>query len=285
MKTRFDLDVVCNRIAHFLGMACVTAGLSACAPEDNRSVTGFPSDISMIFSASAEDWGYGADGSVWQGGETFLVRLDGEEKRYVISDAVSGELSADGTEPFFWKDNKDVTIDAWYPYNEGGLPEVVVKSDQSSMDAYRASDYLAAMQTPVSISLSTSPLEFSHRVANVVIRLEIDAELNPEDVLVTLMNVKGLDSGTDVKPYRRDNVFMAMVPPQNMQDVEFISVDAGAYSLTYAPDSFKEGYLRADRQYTWTFAIEKDSIKLIGTEGNPEWESDGEEEIEAEPVI
>ena len=45
------------------------------------------------------------------------------------------------------------------------------------------------------------------------------------------------------------------------------------------------GYLRADRQYTWTFAIEKDSIKLIGTEGNPEWESDGEEEIEAEPVI
>ena len=268
-------------VPYFFGAVFAAACLAACEPEYGRDGSEFPSDIRMAFSASAEDWGYGENGSLWQGGEAFSVCVGGVEKRYVIADAVSGELVADG-DPFYWQDNKDVIVDAWYPYSEGGMPDPVAKADQSTLENYRASDFLAAVRTPVSISLSTSPLEFAHRTANVVINLEIGPQVDPAAVEVRLLNVAGLDSGTELSPFRDGNSFRAMVVPQNMQDVDFISVEAGEYSLLYAPGSFREGYLRADRQYSWTFAIEGESIKLIANEGNPEWESAGEENIEAE---
>ena len=278
MKTR--LETICGRAAFCLAGAL--ACLASCTPESGRTETGFPSDIEMAFSASAADWGCGADGNIWHGGETFLVRLDGQEKRYVISDASSGVLSADGMDPFYWKDNKDVAIDAWYPYQEGGMPEVVVKADQSTAEAYRASDFLAALDTPVSISLSTSPLEFAHRVANVVINLEVAAGVAVEDVEIRLINVSGTDAGDEIIPYRDGTVFMAMVPPQNMQDIEFISINAGDFSLVYTPESFRDGYLRADRQYVLTFAIEQDSIEFVESSGNPEWGFEGEVEAGSE---
>ena len=277
MKTRLE---TINSMTAFC-LSGVLACLGACTPETGRTDTGFPSDIEMAFSASAEDWGYGEEGNIWHGGETFLVRLDGQEKRYVISDATSGVLSADGMEPFYWKDNKDVVIDAWYPYQEGEMPEVTVKADQSTVEAYRASDFLAALETPVSISLSTSPLEFAHRVANIVINLDMAAGVAPETVTVRLMNVAGTDAGSEIIPYRDGTVFMAMVPPQDMQDKQFISIEAGDYSLVYTPESFRDGYLRADRQYVLTFAIEQDSIEFIESSGNPEWGFEGEEEVGA----
>lgn len=281
MKTLLETK---NSRAAFFFIAALACAVS-CTPEPGRTDTGFPSGIAMSFSASAADWGIGADGNIWQGGETFLVRLDGQEKRYIISDAASGVLSADGMEPFYWKDNKDVSIDAWYPYREGGMPEVIVRADQSTLEAYRASDYLAVSGYPVSISLSTSPLEFSHRVANVVINLEVAAEVDPGDVKVRLTNVEGTDAGSEIIPYGTGTVYRAMVPPQDMQDVGFISIEAGDYSLVYTPDSFRDGYLRADRQYTLTFAIEQDSIEFIGSVGNSEWDLEGEEETGSTEIV
>ena len=277
MKTLLETK---NSRAAFFFIAALACAVS-CTPEPGRTDTGFPSGIAMSFSASAADWGIGADGNIWQGGETFLVRLDGQEKRYIISDAASGVLSADGMEPFYWKNNKDVVIDAWYPYQEGEMPEVTVKADQSTVEAYRASDFIAALETPVSISLSTSPLEFAHRVANIVVNLDMAAGVAPETVTVRLMNVAGTDAGSEIIPYRDGTVFMAMVPPQDMQDKQFISIEAGDYSLVYTPESFRDGYLRADRQYVLTFAIEQDSIEFIESSGNPEWGLEGEEEVGA----
>ena len=91
----------------------------------------------------------------------------------------------------------------------------------------------------------------------------------------------GTDAGDEIVPYRDGTVFMAMVPPQNMQDIEFISINAGDFSLVYTPESFRDGYLRADRQYVLTFAIEQDSIEFIESSGNPEWGFEGEEEVGA----
>ncbi len=269
----------------------IAAALYACTPEESMTITDTSAgQYPMTFAASAENWDTTESGSVWNGGESVIVRLDGTTKEYVLTDAEKGLLSA-GDEAFRWEDNKDVTIDAWYPASENGngeMPPVIVKADQSALEAYHASDFLIAEQETVSMSPGASPLSLTHRTANILVRLQVEADLGLSDVGIRLLNLKDVEGGNpEIIPLEEENTYKAMVSPQDMQGVEFISVLAGPkYSTVYTPGSFRDGYLRAGHRYTWDIVIEKEGVKVIRhtDEGDGmKWIYEDETVIEAQP--
>ncbi len=112
-------------------------------------------------------------------GKQVGVMIGDKVKPYTIT-ANNSEADLTSTDPHYWTKATE-TVTAWYPYTEGEteLPEVTVKDDQSTGDAYLASDCLAAVEQEVTYGGNTA-LKFSHRTA------KID---------ITITNQKG---GTDI---------------------------------------------------------------------------------------
>ena len=72
-------------------------------------------------------------------------------------------------QPFYWENATELTVDAWYPYNDGAYSEtVVVKSDQSDNNNFIASDCVEAMQGK--LQKETPQLVFAHRTAKLVFK-------------------------------------------------------------------------------------------------------------------
>ena len=109
------------------------------------------------------------------------VEINGTVKEYTVNE--KGELTS--AAPFYWEDlGQTVSVNAWYPYNEGKKPEVVVAADQSVAANYLASDLLEVNNASVSASENT--LTFVHRTACV----ECALQLNPWNVPCSLIRQK-----------------------------------------------------------------------------------------------
>lgn len=65
------------------------------------------------------------------------VRIGDVVKEYKVDE--EGMMTSE--QPFYWENATELTVDAWYPYNDGAYSEtVVVKSDQSDNNNFIASD-------------------------------------------------------------------------------------------------------------------------------------------------
>lgn len=93
------------------------------------------------------------------------VRIGDVVKEYKVDE--EGVMTSE--QPFYWEDATELTVDAWYPYNEGRYSEnVVVKSDQSDNNNFIASDCVEAIQGKVQKEIPQ--LVFAHRTAKLVFK-------------------------------------------------------------------------------------------------------------------
>lgn len=139
------------------------------------------------------------------------VEINGTVKEYTVNE--KGELTS--AAPFYWEDlGQTVSVNAWYPYNEGKKPEaVVVAADQSVAANYLASDLLEVNNASVSASENT--LIFVHRTACVecVLQLNPTEEGTMNAATITLCNLSGVAEGNSVKT---TGDYKALVAPQTL---------------------------------------------------------------------
>ena len=173
------------------------------------------------------------------------VRADGEVKRYQTD--TEGKLTS--SDPFYWEGRSSLTVDAWYPYNNGVYQEeVVVKANQSTPSLFQQSNLMEVIGAEV--TPDNPSLTFVHRTVRVACNLTLPAsaaktrtEGNPfAGATVTLLNINGVEQGNRVRtsPNRA-----AYIPPQTIPaGTEFIEItyaDGRTTVITLTSDSGSGG--------------------------------------------
>ena len=208
-----------------LYVAALALALSACSDDEGGGEGNLTQPVTFTSSIQAledseenEGWSETLDPRV-------AIRADGEVKRYQVD--TEGNLTA--TDPFYWDGRSSLTVDAWYPYNNGVYPEeVVVKANQSTPSLFQQSNLMEVLGAEVT---PDSPrLTFVHRTVRVVCDLTLPASAaktraadNPfTGAAVTLLNISGVEEGNRVRtsPNRA-----AYIPPQTIPaGTEFIEI-------------------------------------------------------------
>lgn len=138
------------------------------------------------------------------------IEINGMVKEYTVNE--NAELTS--SVPFYWEElASSVSVNAWYPYNEGIKPEIVVAADQSVPENYLVSDMLEV--NGATVSQSENILTFVHRTARVECTLKLDAEEEGtmNAATITLYNLSGVAEGNSVKT---TGDYKALVAPQTL---------------------------------------------------------------------
>lgn len=194
------------------------------------------------------------------------ISIDGTVKEYVVSEL--GEVTS--SNPFYWEEKESMVVDAWYPYNNGVIPEtIIVSADQSVAANYEKSDYLEVVGATVTAKKPT--LSFIHRTAKVLCTLTSSLD-DTKDVRLILHNLSGVDEGTSVIT---TNKYRALVVPQTIPaGTEFVEVQSGLtgrHIYTLKEDlELKKGYV-----YRTDITISASGIDVIFTESS-KWVADVE---------
>lgn len=165
------------------------------------------------------------------------VKIGDVVKKYSVSEV--GNMTSET--PFYWNEfsSSTVMVNAWYPYNDGVKPEVVVSADQSVIENFHNSDFL---ECEMEVSQENTALVFTHAgakiICNVKLDSDVDASLNGSKVL--LYNIAGVDEGTTIVTSASHE---ALVAPQVIPaGTVFVGVELndGRYA------EIKEGALLSD---------------------------------------
>lgn len=196
----------------------------------------------------------------WTGlsGEKVGIEIGGETKEYVVNE--KGELTS--IAPFYWGNlSPEVSVNAWFPYNEGKKPKsVIVAADQSIAENYWASDLLEVSEAM--ISEKESILFFQHRAARVDCSIQLSSA---EDGIltgssITLHNLSGVEEGNSVKMTVN---YRALVAPQTiLAGTIFLEINLGdgrIYEYKLSED------LKLDGGYVYPISIvvAPDDIQVI----------------------
>lgn len=197
-------------------------------------------DVGTLTRASVDgDWNGVESIAVW---DNFLSTV---AKRYSVTSTDGGKtakLTSD--DPIFWRSSiREVNIRAWYPYSESFPAEWKVKSDQSTLENYRASDFVYGSKCfnfDQRDDPSKSKIVFIHSISKVVVQLiagpgvELDGKTS-----VQLLNVSGVETGTTVtacRPDATEQKFQALLTRQTIAGgTPFIQVSAGGKTFVYTP--------------------------------------------------
>ena len=171
---------------------------------------------------------------------SIAVKIGESVKEYTISE--SGEMTSEA--PFYWNEisTSDVTVSAWYPYNEGVKPEVVVCADQSVPENFQKSDFLECEMT---VSKENPVLAFTHAGAKIICEVNLDLEdasLNASKVM--LSGLTGVDNGDVITT---NGAREALVAPQTIEANQVkvvIELSDGKYTegTIESPFEIKKGY-------------------------------------------
>jgi len=85
---------------------------------------------------------------------------------YTVTTA--GNVSA--TTPYYFETANSDVITSWYPYNSGSLTSFTVKTDQSTVANYIASDLL---YTSAVVSATSQSLAYSHKMAQIIVDVTV----------------------------------------------------------------------------------------------------------------
>lgn len=194
------------------------------------------------------------------------VSIDGTVKEYTVNEI--GEVTS--SEPFYWEDKETMTVDAWYPYNNGVKPETItVSADQSVAANYEKSDYLEAVGATVTPKKAT--LTFTHRTAKIV--CTVTSTLGDAgDARIILHGLAGVDEGSSV--IATDKCRALVVPQTLSSGTEFIEIQSdvvGKYMYALKEDlELKKACL-----YYVDVSITANGIDAVFTESS-RWVADAE---------
>jgi len=221
-----------DKLRHLWLMAVAILALASCSQDDVGEGGSPTDDTPVIFSATGitplGTTRATVDGT-WEGTEKVTVKVNGVKKTYVVkassADKKSATLEADtGVEPFKWSEVEGKFVEAYTTDN--------VLDDQSTLEKYRASDWLHAS---VNNMTRTSKLDFKHQVARVVITVS-NGDIESDEVRLVV-------GDRTITPYcdEKNSQYLAIV-------------ESGSISLSV---KIKHG----DKDYIYTYT---GSERLIG---------------------
>lgn len=198
----------------YLCLALSLTLLSCGKEETGGTDTGGVADGAMLFTASIKapeqvnsrlttnnSWvGISDNGIGVMIGETV--------RKYVVSE--TGKMTSET--PFYWSDfsSPNVSVSAWYPYNDGVKPEVIVAADQSVVENFQKSDFL---ECNMDVTTESTALTFTHAGAKIICNVKLDpsfdGSLNASRIL--LYNIVGVAEGTTIIA---NSLHEALVAPQ-----------------------------------------------------------------------
>ena len=161
----------------------------------------------------------------------------------------------DGASDLYWKDQTTAaSFYCYYPYisSISNVKEIpfTVKTDQSTIEGYKASELLWGAKSNVSPTSDVVDITTTHRMSNILVYVlpgnGYTAEtIRQEGVQVTINNLKvnatmDAENGTvtatgnvaDITPYPEGDHFRALVPPQAIDNQTLISLKVGSYSFS-----------------------------------------------------
>lgn len=196
------------------------------------------------------------------------------------------------TTPIYWKDETTkADFYCYYPYvssisNVEAYP-FAVNTDQSSIENYKASDFLWGKTTGVAPTTDAVGITVKHAMSNVIIKLVAGNGYTADDMAsakVTICNLKtnstiNLASGvvtatgdvTEMTPMEESDYHRALVVPQSISNADLIKVTIGdkVYTLNQSVE-FKSG-----KQHTCTLTVERTNQGInIGIGG---WETESDD--------
>ena len=245
----------------YLCLALSLTFLSCGKEETGGTDTGGVADGAMLFTASIKapeqvnsrlttnnSWvGISDNGIGVMIGETV--------RKYVVSE--TGEMTSET--PFYWSDfsSPNVSVSAWYPYNDGVKPEVIVAADQSVVENFQKSDFL---ECNMDVTTESTALTFTHAGAKIICNVKLDpsfdASLNASKIL--LYNIAGVAEGTTIVTTSSHE---ALVAPQTIPaKTVFLGVELSDGRYTLMKESELTSDLVIEKGYCYPLDVKIDSI-------------------------
>ena len=214
---------------------------------------------------------------------SIAVKIGDVVKKYTVS--ATGEMTSDA--PFFWNEisAQDATVSAWYPYNEGVKPEVVVYADQSIAENFLKSDFLECETT---ISKENSVLTFTHAGAKIICKVELDTNLD-ESLNASKVMLSGFTGIADGNIITTNGAREALVAPQSVtanQIKVMIELSDGKYTEGDPDPIVREGTLESSFEikkgyyYTFKATVYASKMTVVCT-GSSDWTGDSSD-VDAE---
>lgn len=211
------------------------------------------------------------------------VQINGQVKQYTVDE--TGIMKSET--PFYWNDFTDtkLSVSAWYPYNDGAKPEVVVCADQSIAENFQKSDFLECDTTS---SKDNPILTFTHAGAKIICEVildeEVEASLNASKVM--LSGFTGVDNGDIITT---NGAREALVAPQSVvanQVKLMIELSEGRYTEGDPNPVVREGTIeypfKIEKGYYYTFKATVYASKMtVVCTGSSAWTGDSSD-VDAE---
>jgi hypothetical protein len=202
----------------------------------------------------------------------------------------SGSWSA--ATPIYWKDaTTKADFYCYYPYSSSisnvEAYSFAVKTDQSSVANYKASDFLWGKTTDVAPTKDAVGITVKHAMSNVIVELVAGNGYTAEDMASASVAICGLKTNStinlasgvvtatgdvaEITPMVESDYRRALVVPQSVSNADLIKVTIGdkVYTLNQSIE-FKSG-----TQHTCTLTVERTNQGInIGIDG---WETEGDD--------
>lgn len=251
---------------------CLLAGLAlafvACSEDDTRynDAVVLNADIQPLQAGQISTRVLAYDSWTALADRRIAVSIDGVTREYQVDE--DGSMTADA--PFLWEGRNSLTVDAWYPYNDGVKPEtVVVKANQSDIKDYLASDCVEV--TSAFVTPENPTLTFLHRTAKLMCKVVSE---NPEELSTELSSVRfsgltGVEGGENTVIMTEG--YNALVAPQTLMaekcGVRVQLKDNRSHYATLREDIV----LEAGRSYMLQLDVDKEGIATLTFIGASEW--------------
>ena len=282
----------------FFALAALALSLAACTQDeqadDNRLPEGEYPVVIRATGLSVEATPQAApstratvDGD-WQGVQTVALKMGDAVKEYTVTastDSKSAMLSSENN-PHYWTSRDPITVSAWWPLDDTDItrmPAVKVAEDQSTQEAFAASDFIAAENQTV--EFDEPKLTFTHRTARITVALKPGTGITSvAGATVSLMSLSAdNENPTAIQTYHASgNSYEALTAPQTVAKGEpFIRVKLGGGNFYFRPQN--DVVLEAGNRYKYTVKVNATGLTLAGCEIG-KWDDGGGESGAAEDL-
>ena len=263
----------------FFALAALALSLAACTQDeqadDNRLPEGEYPVVIRATGLSVEATPQAAtstratvDGD-WQGVQTVALKMGDAVKEYTVTaptDSKSAMLSSENN-PHYWTSRDPITVSAWWPLDDTDItrmPAVKVAEDQSTQEAFAASDFIAAIDQTV--EFDEPKLTFTHRTARITVALKPGTGITSvAGATVSLMSLSAdNENPTAIQTYHASgNSYEALTAPQTVAKGEpFIRVELGGGNFYFRPQN--DVVLEAGNRYKYTVKVNATGLTLEG---------------------
>ena len=265
----------------FFALAALALSLAACTQDeqadDNRLPEGEYPVVIRATGLSVEATPQAAtstratvDGD-WQGVQTVALKMGDAVKEYTVTatdaDEYKSATLSRTDDPHYWTSRDPITVSAWWPLDDTDItrmPAVKVAEDQSTQEAFAASDFIAAIDRTV--EFDEPKLTFTHRTARITVALKPGTGITSvAGATVSLMSLSAdNENPTAIQTYYASgNTYEALTAPQTVAAGEpFIRVELGGGNFYFRPQN--DVVLEAGNRYKYTVKVNATGLTLEG---------------------